>query len=229
MPLTIEGSLLQRLEVQSWLRRICTHVDVDLVTGEVTLDMTSGPHLPYDNIVTTGCDCLRDLINGGPGQRRTIVHLLDAAHQRVPQRHDRPASDKDPSIRDANGGATVPRDEGGAYVDANGNPGRASDGQIGSDVDVYIDYSDYARRGYDFQGPKPQLNKIECPQWIILAHELTSGHASWCIKGEELSPTSKGVTAATYKAVRENRAIRSEQSHRATWGLHPRPLKSLPE
>jgi hypothetical protein len=204
--LTISGTAPQRADVENWLRQICSQATVDRNTGEVTLGPTPGEY-------TTGCDCLKSLIDGGPSNRTTTVHLLDAAHQRYSPDHNRPATDKDPKIRDAGGGATVPWDN-GAYMDDKGNPGKGPDEQVGSNVDVYIDYSDYARNGYDFQ-EKEKPNKIECPQWIILAHELTTGHASWCIKGLEIGPNSKGVGETTWEAERENRVIDSEQPHRA--------------
>jgi len=216
LPLTINGTAEQRANVEDWLRQICSQANVDRNTGAVSLGPTPGQY-------TTGCDCLRRLIEGGPGRRVVTVHLLDAAHQRYPRDHTRPATDRDPPIRDAGGGATVPWDE-GAYMDGNGNPGKGPDGQPGSNADVYIDNSDFARHGYDFQAPETN-QKIECPQWIILAHELTTGHASWCIQGLELGPESKGMTTETYKAKRENRVIDSEQPHRLA---HVPKLKRRP-
>jgi hypothetical protein len=126
------------------------------------------------------------------------------------------------------GGATVPRD-GGAYLDANGQPGKGGDGAVGSDTDVWIDASDFARTGkYKIQGPAPNYNTIECPQWLILAHELTTGHASQCVQGLEYGPNSKGMTAETYVAHRENRAIASEAAHREHHHLNKRPQKDVP-
>lgn len=204
--LTIDGTAAQRADVENWLRQICSQANVDRTTGEVSLGPTPGQY-------KTGCDCLKKLIDGGPGHRTTTVHLLDAQHQRYPRDHTRPATDRDPKISDAGGGVTVPWND-GAFMDDKGNAGNGADGQVGSNVDVYIDNSDFARHGYDFQ-EKEKPNKIECPQWIILAHELTTGHASWCIQGLELGPNSKGMTEETYGAERENRVIDSEQPHRA--------------
>jgi hypothetical protein len=220
MPLTIDGTAQQRADVENWLRQICSQANVDRNTGVVSLGPTSGEY-------TTGCDCLRNLSAGRPGRRTTLVHLLDADHQRYPRNYRNPATDKDPKIRDAGGGATVPRDQ-GAYQDDKGNPGKGADQQVGSDVDVYIDYSDFARHGYDFQ-EREKPNTIECPQWIILAHELTTGHASWCIQGLELGPNSKGMTETTWEAERENRVIDSEQPHRTAHRpkLRRRPHKPV--
>ncbi len=225
MPLIVDGSAEDRVRVQTWLSRICADVDVDVFTGEVTVDPSNANTNIISN-VRTGCDCLRELIAGGPSRRTTTIHLLDGAHQRVPK-HGQPATDKDPPIQQQGGGATVPWDS-GAYADDKGNPGVGTDGQVGSNVDVYIDNSDNARNGYDYQA-KETNKKIPCPQWIILAHELTTGHASWCIKGLEISANSKGVTAANWQALLENRAIQSEQPHRAAWKLEKRPLNPVPE
>jgi hypothetical protein len=213
--LNVAGTAEQRERVQNWLREICSRINVDAKTGDVTLGPAPSPTPKTDK----GCDCLKSLIDS---KSKTVIHLLPGNHDRVPQEHGKPAGDKDPKISDCGGGATVPWDK-GAYIDKDGQSGG------GSNVDVYIDESDNGRKGYNYQGPAPGLNTIECPLWLILAHELTTGHASWCIQGQEYTEGSNKWSKEVAKAKSENRAKRSESEHRTAHKLHPRPKSEVPD
>ena len=92
------------------------------------------------------------------------------------------------------GGGAATR--GAGAVGTPGAPGKGPDGFRGADCDVYIDMSDNEGATYDGGSS---------PLWLILAHELTSGHAYHNFKG----------TAAATAWERQNQAITSEREHAA--------------
>jgi hypothetical protein len=158
MPLTVAGTAAERARIEAWLREICVDVSIDPKTGAVT---AVGP---VGGGFRTGCNCLVGLIGG----RRTVtVRPLPRSTSTIPG--TRPARGIDRS----GGGHTVVRDVNGGTKQANGNPGRGTDGQPGSNADVYIDMSGKLPRGY----------RHGCPMWLVLAHELTSGHATHVVAG----------------------------------------------
>jgi len=219
MTLTLENKDNAK-DVEDWLKQICSRASVDKTTGNIALGTTPG-------LNESGCDCLKNLIDS---KRTTTIHLLPGQHDRCPKPGQK-ATDKDPKISDSGGGNTVPRDSNGATIDNSGNPGVGSDGQVGSDVDVFIDNSAQARKGYSLDA-----GEVPNPQWCILAHELTTGHASRCISGMELSPVSKystpsgtALTEANWKAICENRAIDSENEMRTAHKDDEGKLKPLPK
>jgi hypothetical protein len=77
------------------------------------------------------------------------------------------------AIERCGGGSTVPTDLNAATEKEDGSGGQGSDGNPGSDANVYIDISGKAPNGY----------KHGYPMWLVLAHELTTGHATHAIAG----------------------------------------------
>jgi hypothetical protein len=167
------------------LQQICAHAKVDPKTGDVSLTTVS---VGYGS----GCDCLKALISG---KRKVKIQLLDCPTRGFPPDHR--------EIGSCLGGATTWTSP-SSVVQPNGNPGRDSRGKVGGDATVYIDRSNNHGRGYNVPG-QPNL---PCPLWLILAHELTSGHAYH---------VTRGTSAATQDEA-ENQAISSENEHRAEHG-----------
>jgi hypothetical protein len=184
-------------QIERMLQEICGGAQIIRATGQVAM---VGP-APGDH--TEGCDCIRALI---ASPRQVRIHPLPAPGAEVPD------SGKPPKkIRNCSGGATIP----GSLADASRTAGGAAG--PGSDTDVYIDMSNNNKHGY----PAPRGTTRRPPLWLILAHELTSGHASHCIAGT--LPRATG-NAGVDQAARENQAIESENVHRRARRLERRRL-----
>ena len=171
--------------IERWLRQICDRVRVDRKTGRISLVGESA-----DDPYTTGCDCLEALIESA---RQTAI---------VPAKPDTVPDNAGHSVGHAGGGIARPFDS-GAYEDDEGNPGRGHDGDIGTHAFVWIDMTENWGAGYPHGAPG----------WLILAHELTSGHAHTYVHGR----------AAQTPEGREQQAIDSENEHRREHGWEERP------
>lgn len=103
-------------------------------------------------------------------------------------------------------------------TNAAGDPGTGNDGtdpndnDVGSDVDTYIDVSDNGGNGYP-----PHKPGVPAPLWIILAHELTTGHASNFSSGIGSSKVVGGENVYDRDG-EEAAAGQSENPHRAAHG-----------
>lgn len=181
------------IEIEKMLRIICGGVSIDHDTGDVSM---VGP-APGD--ATDGCDCIRALI---ASNRRVTIHPLHSPTDEVSDPNLGPGEPKK-KIGKCKGGATVPESPSAAEKDANGNPGS------GSDARVYIDLSNNDQHGYRTETVQ---GGWAAPLWLILAHELTSGHAYHCINGT--LPHSTGDKRID-EAARENQAIDSENRNRS--------------
>ncbi len=137
----------------------------------------------------SGCECLKALIES---PRKVTIHPVTDPGKKI---KGAAGSDED-TVEKCGGGATVAKDNGG-YTTPSG-PGKGTDGNVGSDADVYIDMTNRNGKGYDHG----------MDQWLILAHELTSGHAAQLVAG----------TCAVAKKDAEAQAIDSENRHRAEHG-----------
>jgi hypothetical protein len=191
MALVVNGTAADRAAIETMLRQICASVRVDAKTGAVDLNLTAVGR-------NTGCDCLRDLI---ASKRTVTVEPLPKPSSKLPG--------DTTEIKDGGGGLTTrpPGSEGTVA-----KPGKGPDGDVGSDCTVGIDMSNNGGKGY----PDPLLpGRPLMPLWLILAHELTTGHASHNTKG----------TAAATSPAREAQAQASENAHREAHNL---PLLKVP-
>jgi hypothetical protein len=104
---------------------------------------------------TSGCECLRELVESS----KTVEIIIQGPKYRLP----------------TNPPMTLEECGGGATIGEQGKGSQGSDGQPGepSHAKVWIDPSDLSGLGYLHQ----------TPVWLILAHELTTGHANMLIKG----------------------------------------------
>jgi hypothetical protein len=151
----------QRQLIQDWLQEICSAARVNLTTGVITLDKVAGRN-------TSGCDCLKAMIDDK--SHKVTIQPLTGPGQGVPG--------TDHKIGEYCGGYADPHDPAKAVPKANGKSGD------GSDATVYIDISNNAGTGYDEALRKLTGQKdIKCPMWIVLAHELTTGHARQALTG----------------------------------------------
>ena len=201
MPLTVVASEKEIQEIEKMLRQICGGISVNRKTGAVT---AVGP-LKGD--FREGCDCLSALI----GTKRDVhIHTLPSPKAEIPGSGSGPDNPKK-TIGSCCGGATVPGSLRDAQSKPNGTPGR------GSDTDVFIDISDNNKRQYSSGGRK-------VPLWLILAHELTTGHAFHCARGTLPAPTGNALID---ELNRENQAIASENVHRRAHGLPRRRFRRL--
>jgi hypothetical protein len=107
----------------------------------------------------SGCNCLRDLI---ASKRKVLIKPLK--HGTTPPI----GGGTGKPINRMGGGLTKPRNPNQACERPDGTPG------AGSDVDVYIDLGDNDGKHYGHG----------YPMWFVLAHELTTGHASHVIAGK---------------------------------------------
>ena len=104
----------------------------------------------------SGCDCLRKLINSKRSvDIRPLMHGTNS-----------PTGTGKP-LNKMGGGCTKPTNPNGA-CEQPGGPGP------GSDAHVYIDLNDNDGKHYGHG----------YPMWFVLAHELTTGHASHVIEGK---------------------------------------------
>ena len=138
---------------------ICEDVSVDLKTGDVTMiGPPSGPATGH----RSGCDCLAGLIRS---RRKVRIQPLNHGTSTPP------GSQK--PLQKTGGGATKWDNPAGAFKQPNGQPGVGTGHVPGSDATVYIDLSDRDGQGYAHG----------YPMWFVLAHELTTGHATHVITG----------------------------------------------
>lgn len=215
---TVGGSKDDRATIKGWLNQICSGVEVDPDTGDVSLNPPpAGPGL---ETWKSGCECLKALI---AGPRSVTIHPLKGPGDTVPGSGRPPDPNKpgdkgepDKTIGSYNGGMTGCTKTGGTMD--GGKPGTGDDGNAGADTDVWIDMSDNADekgpKGYDIPLPAP-LKPIPNPMWLVLAHELTSGHAYHYTRG----------TGATTDPGREEQARTSENDHRREHRMDRRPVK----
>jgi hypothetical protein len=185
--------------VIGWLREICSAAQVNAQSGSVNVS-GAGPFQPN---YTSGCTCLQTIISSG---LTVTIQLLDGPGSTIPNTLH--------TIGSTSGGATTvtnPADAGKEH----GIPGVGKG--PGADMTVYIDRSNNAqadgRTGY----ADPADPKTFAPLWLILAHELTTGHAFHGIQGDT-SETRNGA---------EFQAITSENAHRAEHGLTKRTLQPV--
>jgi hypothetical protein len=191
--------------IERMLQQICGGVVVDRRTDLVQMT-------PYD-YRSEGCRCLRALIESN---HTVHIHPLPSPAAEVPGSDTGPDNPKK-TIGSCRGGATVPSSVGDASAKADGSPGP------GSDVEVFIDTSNNNKQGY----PAPAGSGDRKPElWLILAHELTGGHAYHCITGT--LPHTTGEKEQD-EANRENQAIESENIIRRQHGWHRRPLRRAGE
>ncbi len=177
MPLQVNGTPAQRATIQTMLRQICWSMVVDPATGAATNSLP-GPQ-PAGSF-NSGSPCLQALT--GPGRTVTIRPLAGPASA-IP-------GPDGMTIGAMGGGATT---RGAGAMGTPAAPGLGPDGFRGANSDVYIDMSNNGGAGYPHG----------FPLWLVLAHELTSGHA-W--------QNFRGTAAATFWE-RENQAITSEREH----------------
>jgi len=184
MVLQVKGSQATKNQMQSYLRQICGLALVDLQSGLVGL---GSPVTSY----RTGCDCIEQLVQS---KRTVTIQTLPSPGARIPGM----------SSRIGEGGGGVALNLTSTFVDNNGTPGHGPDGDLGSDTVVYVDRSNCDGKGY-WHGR---------PVWLILAHELTTGHGYHNVIG----------TAAQTSLQREEQAIRSENEHARAHNMQERRL-----
>lgn len=202
MTFTVVASREDIITIERMLREICGGVSIDHDNGSVTMVG------PAKGDKTEGCQCIRSLISS---RRDVHIHPLPSPSSEIPGSGTGPDNPKK-TIGRCTGGATVPASMDDASTNANGTPGP------GSDTDVYIDMSNNNKHGY----PAPRGSGARPPLWLILAHELTSGHAYHCAGGTITHTTGN---AEQDKANRENQAIDSENQQRREHHLHLRPRR----
>jgi len=180
MAIQVNGDVATRARVERLLQQICSLASVDDATGQVTM-----PSGSLEEDEDEGCKCLWALIN----HNRTVTIIdLPGPNSVVPDSGGR-------TIGQVGGGA-ISRGP-GATLQPDGSAGP------GSDSTVYIDSSsnnDLGYHGFDTGG-----NIIDASLFIILAHELCTGHAFHNANG----------TAETTSAGRETQAISHENRIRA--------------
>jgi hypothetical protein len=185
-------------QIEKMLQEICGGILVNRATQQAYFT-------PYD-YSSEGCSCLRKIIES---KREVHIHPLQGPKEKVPGSSPAPGK-PDKSIGSCTGGCTVPSPTADAYETAPGTAGP------GADTDVFIDMSNNDQHGYK----APEGSGSRKPQlWLILAHELTGGHASHCIDGTV--PFTTGDEKID-KANRENQAILSENKIRTAHGWHLR-------
>lgn len=202
MTLVVNGSQQDRATIEGWLREICGPIDVDPNTGAVSVTHPP-PYTPYRYI--TGCNCLHFMVGSG---RRVTINPLPGPHADIPGTA-RPGNPGTPNLKIGMFGGYTLQDTSG-LLKPDGSPGTDANGVVGGNADVYIDMSNNNGAGYAPRGKDGQ--PIPSPLWLILAHELTTGHASHCANG----------TSGRTHAEMESQAILSEAPHRETHGLRMR-------
>lgn len=168
------------------------------ICWSVTVDPDTGAvsHVlgpPGPGQPTSGCACITALMEGS---RTVTIHPVAGPDVPIPGAGGM-------TVGDAGGGATVYPGAGLEREDGSAGPG--------TNTSVYIDDSNNDGDGY----------RHGSPMWLVLAHELTSGHAYHASRG----------TGARTAAGRERQAIASENEHRQEHDMDPRPLpeESEPE
>ncbi len=183
-----DSTQIQREQLQTWLKQICWRVKVAIDTGGVSYDSTSSEPADRHGLFEKGCECLKKIIEDR--SHAVTIHAATADKKitgAVAQGAD------ETTVGKCGGGATVPKNATGGYPDDQGHEGSG----VGSDV--YIDMGNNNGKGY----PKPVRDG-----WLILAHELTGGHAYQLVSG----------TCAKDKDAAERQAIDSENEQRTEHG-----------
>lgn len=199
--------------IANWLQLICSGVLVDFQTGVAT----PGP----SDWKGEGCECLRAIMED---KNHTVrIHPLSCPKDPVPGSDTLPGSTQK-TIGSCDGGCCVPSNYGNASnTDANDSVHGA-----GSDADVYIDMSDNHGAGYSVDvNYGGGVTGEKARPFVILAHELTTGHAYHCINGTLPHPT--GVKKVD-EHNREAQAIESENRFRKQQNpkMHPRVMTASP-
>lgn len=194
--------------IADWINMICRGVLVNKKTGEAYLT-------PYHYNDEEGCICLAQIIKD---KNHTVhIHPLDSPKEDVPGSRTAP-NKPDKKIGSCNGGATVP-----SSLD---NASSASDGSVGSgsNTDVYIDMSNNNGHGYRIDiNSGGGVTGAPAELYVILAHELTTGHAYHCITGTLPHPTGNEKVD---EAARERQAIDSENNFRKQHSLPTRHISN---
>lgn len=207
MTLVVDGTAAQRATIERLLRQICWRVNINRTNGKTTA--VSGPPTAANlNVRSTGCACIQSII---ASNRTVLIRPLPGPRSKIPGLGNR-------EIRQCTGGLTVPANN-HHYVDGAGNPGAepappAGDGQVGCDVDLWLDVSDNGGRGYP-----PVRAGVPSPLWIILAHELTTGHATHFVSGTGKSRVDVSGDVVPNVPAEEAAAQASENPHRDAHGI----------
>lgn len=162
MPITINGTAAERATMEALLRQLCPGASVNRDTGAVTVQM--GPWAPQ---FMPGCCCLDNLVRSG---FTTTINPLAGPNSVVPGTGGK-------SIGSLVGAATATPPAGNQRAGAGGLMVNGP----GAGATTYVDISDNNGNGYfvhDAAG-----NRIDDPLFIILFHELCTGHATQSTQG----------------------------------------------
>jgi hypothetical protein len=182
LTLIINGSPSDRIIIYNWLREICSEVQVDRLNGYVFL--IARPDRP---IYISGCNSLDKIAS----HRRVVtINAIPYPTTPLPPPYDTI------NIKIFGGGAITIFEPYGSIKNDDNSPGKGVDGDAGTNADVYIDMSNNYGSGYD-QG---------IPMWLILAHELTGGHAFHAIHGT----SEKDETGKEAQAIDSENRFRTE-------------------
>lgn len=153
----------RRATIEGWLKELCPNIKVNPRNGKVTYE---------GEMTSTGCCCLKYLIDS---KRMATIHPLRGSLSQVP------GLPRGTKIRHVGGGSTTRPP--GSEVQEDGKSG------IGADPTVYLDASNNSGKGYYVFDPAGE--PISEPPFLILAHELCTGHAYHNIRGTALRTSSK--------------------------------------
>ncbi len=184
MPLVVNGPPATKRTIQKWLNQICGDALVNSQSGVVTFGTSTTNY-------KTGCQCIEEIIQSN---RTVTIQPLPYSTAQVPSSPEQ--------IAYFGGGVT--HNLTSTYMDSNESPGIGPDSHVGSDAIVYIDVSNNQKKGYSHRKP----------MWLVLAHELTSGHAYHTVMGTEFQ----------LRIPSERQAIACENAHALDHGMPPRPL-----
>ncbi|GIV58082.1 MAG: hypothetical protein KatS3mg042_0995 [Rhodothermaceae bacterium] len=184
MPIVVKGTPEEQAIIERWFQEICPGTRINPDTRQV--EFTPAP----EQDLTPSCCCISNLI------RSAFVTTIN------PVRPDFVVPDSGGrTVRQLGGGATNPLNEGSTLRPRLGMEGRSPAGD-GSGSDMFLDITDNGGRGYfvvDDQG-----NPINDPMFLVLAHELCTGHAYHNIRG----------TRALTPGTREQQAVEHENQVR---------------
>jgi len=184
MSLVVNGLPAAKRTIQKWLNQICGDALADSQSGVVTFGVSSTNY-------KTGCQCIEEIIQSN---RTVTIQPLPYPTAQVPNS----------SAQIASFGGGVTHNLTSTYMDSTGSPGIGPDNHVGSDAIVYIDMSNNQKKGY----------RHRKPMWLVLAHELTSGHAYHSMMGTELQ----------LRIPSERQAIGCENVHALDHGMRSRSL-----
>lgn len=200
MPLTVKGNAAERAAVETILRQICPEALVDPATGAVAVQQ------PQPLVPPLGTCCLLNLINS-PFQ--TTIVPLPAPGAPLP----------------GAGGMTIGAGGGGATDIPPGGALRPGPGGIkvngpGAGATVYFDLSDNNGDGY-FIYDEMRVRRDE-PLFIILFHELCTGHATQSIYGTDDPGNPERNPIACENVFRAAQKPPYATRKGATGGMNPR-------